>query len=328
MRKQVIAAGVILLLAVTAFVIGGVSRAAATGGGGDCTPTPGTDPVFSQWTFDHFTEWQVSDVAPADPDGQAGEDNPLNLSTIGDREERVVTDQEATEDTEVFDHWQRYSLTGGSWPEGPVPAFPDPGDPFRWQANVAGDPHDRGVEGAYSVSHGQSGNTDWFYLEAVNRTVPGQDAVTHVEYRWAVLTRTFTPGEDPVECPPVECPPGTSPWRDGCHVDFDRQTQNRENLVLDCVTDTVTTTREFRQRVRRGVGPWSEWTQWQVAEVTERDATDEECPTTEEPPTEEPPVNEPPTSTPTVGPPVVQPPADPPVKRSTPAVPTAVDAGI
>lgn len=76
--------------------------------------------------------------------------------------------------------WQRYSLTGGSWPEGSTPAFPDPGEPFAWVPNVKGDPHNIGQEGAYSVSHGQSGNTDWFYLELI----------------------------EPVECPPEECPEG------------------------------------------------------------------------------------------------------------------------
>ena len=50
--------------------------------------------------------------------------------------------------------WQRYSWTGG--PVETAPAFPGDG----WQANTASDPHGIGVEGAYDVSHGSSGNAD------------------------------------------------------------------------------------------------------------------------------------------------------------------------
>jgi len=101
---------------------------------------------------------------------------------------RTVIDREAydDEDTEVFDYWQRYSLAGGSWPEGSTPAFPNPGGSFKWVPNVKGDPHGIGHAGAYDRSNGSSGNTDWFYLEAVNKTVPGEhhDAVTHEEFMY------------------------------------------------------------------------------------------------------------------------------------------------
>src|SRR5690606_13907994 len=42
-------------------------------------------------------------------------------------------------------HWQRYSWTGGPYAADTPPAFPG----SDWQANVAGDPHNIGVEGAY-----------------------------------------------------------------------------------------------------------------------------------------------------------------------------------
>jgi len=56
--------------------------------------------------------------------------------------------------------WQRYSWTGGQSVE--APAFPG----AEWQANVAGDPHKIGVEGAYRQGEGNEGRGSWFYLEA------------------------------------------------------------------------------------------------------------------------------------------------------------------
>lgn len=82
--------------------------------------------------------------------------------------------------TEAYDEevspagWQRYSWTGGPLEDGVVPEFPSD----SWQANTASDPHGVGVEGAYEVSHGQSGKADWFYLEAVAAVVVHHDAVT------------------------------------------------------------------------------------------------------------------------------------------------------
>lgn len=89
---------------------------------------------------------------------------------------------------EVFDHWQRYSWTGGPHTPDSAPSFPGP----DWQPNVQGDPHGVGVEGAYYRSNGNSGNGDWFYLEAVTTTVVVTPAVP------------ATPGTP--EVPPVVCP--------------------------------------------------------------------------------------------------------------------------
>lgn len=68
-------------------------------------------------------------------------------------------------DTVVVDEaagWQRYSWTGGPHTSDSAPAFPS----ADWQANTKSDPHNVGVAGAYYRSNGNSGNGDWFYLEA------------------------------------------------------------------------------------------------------------------------------------------------------------------
>lgn len=72
-----------------------------------------------------------------------------------------------THEEQVFDYWQRYSFNGPWESNTTAPPFPD----SRWQANVKGDPHGVGVEGAYFRSNGNSGNGDWFYLESVEKTV-------------------------------------------------------------------------------------------------------------------------------------------------------------
>lgn len=94
-------------------------------------------------------------------------------------DKRTVTDKEAY-DEDVFDHWQRYSHKGG-WDSNTEPP-PFPSD--DWQANVQGDPHGVGHAGAYFRSNGNSGNGDWFYLEAVTTAVH-HEAVTHDEYKFA-----------------------------------------------------------------------------------------------------------------------------------------------
>src|SRR3954447_2588386 len=108
------------------------------------------------------------------PDGQGWEKMPG-----ADGEKRVVdkaawdetiVDEAAWTDTVVDEaaHWQRYSWTGGPHRSDDPPASPS--DDGNWQPNVAGDPHGVGVEGAYYRSNGNSGDGDWFYLEAVPAT--------------------------------------------------------------------------------------------------------------------------------------------------------------
>lgn len=98
-----------------------------------------------------------------------------------------------THEEQVFDHWQRYSWTGGPHTPDSAPAFPGP----DWQSNVQGDPHGVGVEGAYYRSNGNSGNGDWFYLEAVEKTIVVIDTP-------AVPAVPGTPGTP--EVPAVTCP--------------------------------------------------------------------------------------------------------------------------
>lgn len=53
-------------------------------------------PSFTAWGFDAFTAWSTSNAAPADPDGQDGEANPLNLRRVGSpMESRTVGNNDA-----------------------------------------------------------------------------------------------------------------------------------------------------------------------------------------------------------------------------------------
>lgn len=88
-----------------------------------------------------------------------------------------IEHEAVTHEETVFDHWQRYSWTGGPHTSSEPPAFPSE----DWQPNVAGDPHGVGTAGAYFVSHGNSGLGDWFYLGAVEKTVIIVDSEAWIE---------------------------------------------------------------------------------------------------------------------------------------------------
>lgn len=60
-----------------------------------------TPAVFGPWQWDHFTAWTTTPGTPADEDGQDGEDNPLNLSQIGEQYQQTVTTKEAYTDPDV-----------------------------------------------------------------------------------------------------------------------------------------------------------------------------------------------------------------------------------
>lgn len=115
----------------------------------------------------------------------------------------TITDSPAWTE-EVFDHWQRYSWTGGPHASDDPPAFPSD----DWQANVQGDPHGIGVGGAYFRSHGNSGNGDWFYLEAVTTTVLHEEVTHNVEHPAVTCPEepTETP-TDPTSTPPIVTEP-------------------------------------------------------------------------------------------------------------------------
>src|SRR5262245_3288110 len=85
---------IVLPLAVMAMVPAGLALAhpaQATNGDEPCTPSHGTKAVFGEWT-------PSGDFAqtPQDPDGQAGDDNQLNLKQIGEREENWVPGTEGS----------------------------------------------------------------------------------------------------------------------------------------------------------------------------------------------------------------------------------------
>lgn len=60
-----------------------------------------TPAVFGPWQWDHFTTWTTTSGTPADEDGQDGEDNPLNLSQIGEQFQQTVITKEAHTDPDV-----------------------------------------------------------------------------------------------------------------------------------------------------------------------------------------------------------------------------------
>jgi hypothetical protein len=188
----------------------------------------GSSGVFTEWRPDGFSAWSAESTAPADPDGQSGEDDPLNLSMVGTpMETRTVIDQEATEgqwtdwadsgspvkseentcpgedtDTvrwlyvgttapEVVVHAQHYSWTGGPIDEGDVPPIPPVGS---WQANTTQEPH----------AHGHGDHVTW--LDGVGHGLhytgePGnanwfyfQEEVTDVDHLWQKQVREWVPG--------------------------------------------------------------------------------------------------------------------------------------
>ncbi|MFD7075793.1 LPXTG cell wall anchor domain-containing protein [Nocardioides sp. NPDC059952] len=60
-----------------------------------------TPAVFGAWQWDHFTTWTSTSGTPADEDGQDGDDNPLNLSQIGEQYEQTLITKEAYADPDV-----------------------------------------------------------------------------------------------------------------------------------------------------------------------------------------------------------------------------------
>jgi LPXTG-motif cell wall-anchored protein len=124
--------------------------------------------------------------------------------TVKDAYDEVVTVKDAYDET-VSDGWQRYSWTGGPRNGDSAPGFPS----SDWQPNVKGDPHGIGSSGAYFVSHGKSGKGDWFYLEALTKTIH-HDAETKTVHHEAVTDTvhheaTYKQVEVPCEVtPPVD----------------------------------------------------------------------------------------------------------------------------
>ena len=110
---------------------------------------------------------------------------------------KTVVVTEAWTETITAAYWQRYSYNGPWHSNTEAPPFPSD----KWQANVAGDPHEIGVAGPYFRSHGNSGKGDWFYLEWVAAVTKDHPEVTEQV--------VDNPGQEyiaPIECPTVEPP--------------------------------------------------------------------------------------------------------------------------
>ncbi len=232
-------------LAVSATLVGlGTSAAHADD---ICVPRPGTPDVIGTWHRASFTEWTTDPVTPADPDGQAGEDNLANVTKIGEEYSQTSTD------TVQDSGWVTTPPTGSGWElvetkkvsnndgslesipgtpsqwwnfspnkdEGPLqgePAFPS--DPRgTWQG-----PHTEGgpsqdLTGTFQLGNG---NASWFHREpGTAGQVVEHPPTTHevyryerttlgtTEYRWSVYTRINTEGTDPATCEIDSEEPGT-----------------------------------------------------------------------------------------------------------------------
>lgn len=117
--------------------------------------------------------------------------------------DETVVVSEAYDETVSEAGWQRYSWTGGPHTADEAPAFPS----ADWQPNVKGDPHGIGVAGPYYRSNGNSGNGDWFYLEAVDAVVVHHDEVTEVVHHEATYKDVEVDcEEEPPVDPPVDPP--------------------------------------------------------------------------------------------------------------------------
>ncbi|GAB7006754.1 hypothetical protein JCM18899A_42270 [Nocardioides sp. AN3] len=212
-----VAAGTVAILA-----IGGATAAAHAAGG---------SARLGPWSLDHYTAWGTSDAPPADPDSQSGEDNPLNLTQIGQREDRTVVDTPAWDETVVdtpawdetvvdqqaADRW--YTWTCGPSGDHSFPSScwnPDSGNHngFDCQPNLACQ-RDKGADG----------ESDWFYHQDVEESshvvhhdavthLVHKDAITHAEHRWPVLVRALAEKPQPSKIPSPSATPSKSPVTD------------------------------------------------------------------------------------------------------------------
>ena len=76
-------------------LVGPISPASSTPGNGnndECVPSDAAPASFGDWTNSgDYTDWQSTDTAP-DPDGQSGDNNPLNLKQAGAIDQKSVDD--------------------------------------------------------------------------------------------------------------------------------------------------------------------------------------------------------------------------------------------
>lgn len=241
--KKRIVAPIGVTTTVVACLAVGLPAAQATSGGDE----RGTDAVFGTWARSHDTDPQTDPNRPADPDGQDGQDNLANVTQIGERhevwvpgtsnpessgwrtsppagagwaqvEERVVVDSAAiptTEDSWANPVWHVYAGNNNS---DTPPALDDP----RWNA-TGGQPHSKNhafenqtPNVPFAADKANDRGSDWFLWTAtLVPGNPGQEAVTHQEFRyerqvttpghteyyWSVYQRTNTAGEPAADEP-------------------------------------------------------------------------------------------------------------------------------
>ena len=90
----------------TMLTVTGVTAATAA----DCTPSEGTPATFGHWTKIDYTPWTKASSMPADPDGQSGDENPLNKVRIVAQETRP-SETAVPEDSD----WVRTAPEGAGW---------------------------------------------------------------------------------------------------------------------------------------------------------------------------------------------------------------------
>lgn len=214
MKNRMMAGLAVAAVSTTLVVVGAASANAAD----ECTPSAGSPAQIGAWSWTAFTDWSPSQATPADPDGQSGENNVLNLVQVG---EGFGDTADAAYQQKVSDGWQRFtpwqpsdtapsvgpneeaghryeqSVGNGDGTEGIASVWsvfsPNKEQgPFDGPPSYPGDPrgtwHDKGTlppgqAGPDGVYQNGQGNGDWFYR---SHGTPGQPETSHTEYSWDV----------------------------------------------------------------------------------------------------------------------------------------------
>lgn len=190
-----------------------VATNAAYASDAECVPSEGTPAVFGDWARASFTEWQPTDARPADPDGQSGPSNPLNLMQIGEREEtvpgttsvveitdwrrdlpagagwsvnetRVVTDKLAYDEpvSQAVDQW--YHWNGGNQATAPAPPPAAGWGTDNGNHNGLMNKSDYAPNKVFDASKLGAKEASWFFHGLHDAVIKHHDAVTHAEYRY------------------------------------------------------------------------------------------------------------------------------------------------
>jgi hypothetical protein len=213
MKKRFIAP-VAVMATIPAALALALPAQAAGAGNEPCTPSAGTEAAFGEWTpSDKFTDWQESAETPVDPDGQANDDNPLNLMQIGEHQQTEVPGGPGVETSS----WVREQPTGDGWSIKEQKTFTDKSaydetvsqavdQWYHWNGsfqNTAPAPPPAGGWGMDNGAHNglmnkpdyapnkvfdasvKGGkNASWFFHGFREAVILHHDAVSHIEYRY------------------------------------------------------------------------------------------------------------------------------------------------